>query len=324
MDRISLASASMDGISQANEHNPQEDGAAAGLAISMNESSDENKHNPQEEDGAAALASASMNGSYNPQEDAAAEPALTSMDQSSDVNTHTPQEEDVAADLTSASMVKSSDAIKNADVVAKGIASVLGPVMNDFDSGVEGAFKSQSILASSIDRLTRELDKLLEDVPLPFATQHATRLSGIRRRVLTLNTSLRIIQRRLETIERFLAGYASKAISKDNQQKASFFSTENSYSTSRGLSLLEVPSIKAMPSSRVEDHKNDDGWLSKVRGTNISDQYGNIQSAGSHDSNVQEESVSKSLHIEISNQEPNGLQGIITDKEAGGLNVLRN
>ena len=39
--------------------------------------------------------------------------------------------------------------------MARGIACIMGPVMNNFDAGVEGCLKSQSILASSIDRLTR-------------------------------------------------------------------------------------------------------------------------------------------------------------------------
>ncbi|KAH7295124.1 hypothetical protein KP509_27G033200 [Ceratopteris richardii] len=45
------------------------------------------------------------------------------------------------------------------DVLARGIASVMGPVMNSFDAGVEGALKSQSVLASSIDRLMRVIGR---------------------------------------------------------------------------------------------------------------------------------------------------------------------
>lgn len=43
----------------------------------------------------------------------------------------------------------------SADVMAEGLAAVLGPVVRDFDARVEGALKSQSLLTGSIDRLTR-------------------------------------------------------------------------------------------------------------------------------------------------------------------------
>ncbi|GLJ40173.1 hypothetical protein SUGI_0823950 [Cryptomeria japonica] len=71
--------------------------------------------------------------------------------------------------------------LEGTQIIAKGIASVVGPVIRDFDSRAEGALKSQGVLKSSIDRLTRELDTLLEDAPLPFITQHATKLSGVRK-----------------------------------------------------------------------------------------------------------------------------------------------
>ncbi|KAJ7547708.1 hypothetical protein O6H91_08G100100 [Diphasiastrum complanatum] len=48
------------------------------------------------------------------------------------------------------------------EMIAAGIASILGPVVTEFDAGVEGAIKSQNALESSIDRVIRELDKLLE------------------------------------------------------------------------------------------------------------------------------------------------------------------
>lgn len=43
----------------------------------------------------------------------------------------------------------------SADVMALGLASVLGPVVREFDARVEGALKSQSLLTGSIDRLTK-------------------------------------------------------------------------------------------------------------------------------------------------------------------------
>ncbi|KAG0560061.1 hypothetical protein KC19_10G151500 [Ceratodon purpureus] len=92
----------------------------------------------------------------------------------------------------------------SADVMAQGLASVLGPVVRDFDARVEGALKSQSLLTGSIDRLTKELDKLLEDTPIPMVAQHAAKLSGVRKRVASLMSTLRVIQGRIANMDRML------------------------------------------------------------------------------------------------------------------------
>uniref|UniRef100_A0A7C9DJU8 Biogenesis of lysosome-related organelles complex 1 subunit 7 n=1 Tax=Opuntia streptacantha TaxID=393608 RepID=A0A7C9DJU8_OPUST len=96
-------------------------------------------------------------------------------------------------------------AIGSAEALAKGISSVLAGVIRDFDSRAEDASTSQDKLCSAIDRLTAELDQLLEDAPLPFIMQHAAKLSNIRRRVTAVNTLLRSIQRRLDNIDRVLS-----------------------------------------------------------------------------------------------------------------------
>lgn len=93
----------------------------------------------------------------------------------------------------------------SAEALAKGISTTLAGVIRDFDSRAEDASTSQDKLCSAIDRLTAELDKLLEDAPLPFIIQHAAKLSNIRRRVTALNTLLRSIQRRLDNIDRVLS-----------------------------------------------------------------------------------------------------------------------
>lgn len=50
-----------------------------------------------------------------------------------------------------------------------------------------------------------ELDKLLEEAPLPFIMQHAMKISSIRRRVSSLNLTLKSIQRRIDNIDRILS-----------------------------------------------------------------------------------------------------------------------
>ncbi|XP_030962201.1 uncharacterized protein LOC115983616 [Quercus lobata] len=91
------------------------------------------------------------------------------------------------------------------EAVAKGISSTLGTVISDFDSRAQATLTSQDQLSSSIDRLTRELDQLLEDAPLPFIMQHAAKISGVRKRVSSLNSVLKSIQRRVDNIDRMLS-----------------------------------------------------------------------------------------------------------------------
>lgn len=50
-----------------------------------------------------------------------------------------------------------------------------------------------------------ELDQLLEDAPLPFIMQHATKLSNVRKRVSSLNLLLRSVQHRLDNIDRMMS-----------------------------------------------------------------------------------------------------------------------
>lgn len=58
-----------------------------------------------------------------------------------------------------------------------------------------------------------ELDQLLEDAPLPFIMQHAAKISGVRKRVSSLNSVLKSVQRRLDNIDRTLSAGLSQGIS---------------------------------------------------------------------------------------------------------------
>ncbi|KAI7730361.1 hypothetical protein M8C21_021249, partial [Ambrosia artemisiifolia] len=66
-------------------------------------------------------------------------------------------------------------------------------------------YRSQDQLSSAIDRLTNELDQLLADAPSPFIMQHATKISGVRKRVSSLNSVLKSIQRRVDNIDRLVS-----------------------------------------------------------------------------------------------------------------------
>ncbi|KAI3995068.1 hypothetical protein MKX01_020840 [Papaver californicum] len=94
---------------------------------------------------------------------------------------------------------------KTSDALAKGISSILGTLIKEFDSKAQNTATSQDQLSSAIDRLTGELDQLLEDAPLPFIMQHASKISGVRKRVLSLNSVLKSIQCRIDNIDRLMS-----------------------------------------------------------------------------------------------------------------------
>ncbi|KAL8171612.1 hypothetical protein V2J09_023416 [Rumex salicifolius] len=90
------------------------------------------------------------------------------------------------------------------EALGRGISSMLEGIIKDFDSKAVDTARSQDQLSGALDRLTRELDQLLEDAPVPFIKQHAGRISGVRDRVSSMNTVLRSIQRRIDNIDRIL------------------------------------------------------------------------------------------------------------------------
>nr|GMD57905.1 uncharacterized protein LOC109178227 isoform X3 [Ipomoea batatas] len=85
-----------------------------------------------------------------------------------------------------------------------GLSTLISSVIREFDSRADATSSSQDQLSFALDRLTGELDKLLEDAPLPFIMQHAARISGVRKRVTSLNSVLKSIQRRVDNIDRML------------------------------------------------------------------------------------------------------------------------
>ncbi|GMN50599.1 hypothetical protein TIFTF001_019757 [Ficus carica] len=91
------------------------------------------------------------------------------------------------------------------NVVAKGLSSMVSSLMEDYDSKAEDALRSQLHLSSSLDRLTGELDQLLEDAPAPFIMQYAGKISSVRKRVSSLNSVLKSIHQRLDNMDHMLS-----------------------------------------------------------------------------------------------------------------------
>ncbi|KAI3703132.1 hypothetical protein L6452_28888 [Arctium lappa] len=89
--------------------------------------------------------------------------------------------------------------------LAKGLSYTISTIIRDFDSQAQQTSRSQDQLSSAIDRLTGELDQLLADAPSPFIMQHAAKISGVRKRVLSLNLVLKSIQQRVDNIDRLVS-----------------------------------------------------------------------------------------------------------------------
>ncbi|KAL5977081.1 hypothetical protein ACLOJK_021423 [Asimina triloba] len=126
-------------------------------------------------------------------------PPAASEDDARPIGDHEPSEDSEPSPCPDGAGLESSDAL------AKAISSTLGAVIWDFDRKAENAAKSQDQLSAALDRLTGELDRLLDDAPLPFIAQHVAKISAVRRRISSMNLVLKSIQRRVDNIDRLLS-----------------------------------------------------------------------------------------------------------------------
>ncbi|XP_012567926.1 uncharacterized protein [Cicer arietinum] len=129
----------------------------------------------------------------------------TSPDENDTVFVQTEPSSSRAGDNSSETDNSGDSLTKSSDLLAKGLSSILSTVIRDFDFRAQQTLMSQNHLSSSIDRLTGELDQLLEDAPLPFIMQHAAKISSVRKRVLSLNSLLKSIQGRIDNIDRIMS-----------------------------------------------------------------------------------------------------------------------
>ncbi|KAG5598099.1 hypothetical protein H5410_039331 [Solanum commersonii] len=113
-------------------------------------------------------------------------------------------EHDSASTAVDGDGVKDNNDTSNS-ALAKGLSTIISSIIREFDDSAAATSRSQNQLSSTLDRLTGELDKLLEDAPLPFIMQHAARISGVRKRITSLNSLLKSIQRRLDSIDHTLS-----------------------------------------------------------------------------------------------------------------------
>ncbi|XP_071730300.1 uncharacterized protein [Rutidosis leptorrhynchoides] len=113
--------------------------------------------------------------------------------------------EESIATATDGDNGKTDSSCSTSSSLAKGLSYTISTIIRDFDSQSQQTSKSQDQLSTAIDRLTGELDQLLADAPSPFITQHAAKISGVRKRVSSLNLILKSIQRRVDNIDRLVS-----------------------------------------------------------------------------------------------------------------------
>ncbi|XP_076933042.1 uncharacterized protein LOC143598795 [Bidens hawaiensis] len=109
-----------------------------------------------------------------------------------------------AADVLAEEATSSDDSNRSSQM-AKGLSYTVSSIIRDFETQAQHTSRTQHQLSSAIDRLTNELDQLLADAPSPFIMQHAAKISGVRKRVSSLNSVLKSIQRRVDNIDRLVS-----------------------------------------------------------------------------------------------------------------------
>ncbi|KAF8103119.1 hypothetical protein N665_0188s0073 [Sinapis alba] len=109
------------------------------------------------------------------------------------------------------------------EAMARGLWEMLESIIKEFDSKANDTFNSQDQLSGSLDRLVQELDQLLENAPLPFIVQHASRISSVKQRVSSMNLVLKSIQRRIDNIHHTLS--TNNTLQDRNTEKAAVSET---------------------------------------------------------------------------------------------------
>lgn len=85
--------------------------------------------------------------------------------------------------------------------LSDGLLTVLQPLVDKCDTGIQQAVDSQALLSQQIDRVAAELQAFLSVSQLPSFAPYAHRLSEVRRRAATASGTLQQVQARLSRIE---------------------------------------------------------------------------------------------------------------------------
>ena len=95
----------------------------------------------------------------------------------------------------------SSDRVPAAAALSDGLLTVLTPMVDKVDVGIQQAVDSQAMLSQQIDRVAAELQSFLTTSQLPSFAPYAHRLAEVRRRTAVASSTLQQVQARLSRVE---------------------------------------------------------------------------------------------------------------------------
>ena len=85
--------------------------------------------------------------------------------------------------------------------ISDGLLTLLTPMIDKCDTGIQQALDSQVLLSQQIDRVATEIQGFLSASQLPSFAPHAHRLADVRRRSAVAMQTLQQVQSRLSRIE---------------------------------------------------------------------------------------------------------------------------
>ena len=103
--------------------------------------------------------------------------------------------------LLSGRAMASSDRVPAAAALSDGLLTVLAPMVDKVDGGIQQAVDSQAMLSQQIDRVAAELQSFLTTSQLPSFAPYAHRLAEVRRRTAVASGTLQQVQARLSRVE---------------------------------------------------------------------------------------------------------------------------
>jgi hypothetical protein len=136
--------------------------------------------------------------------------------------------------------------------LAKALESSGKRMVTDMKDAMDSAKLSQEKLEKQIERLTEELDRMLEDVPLPVIAHNSTRLAQFQQRAKTLCYTISVVEGRIQRLHELLTEKE-----KQQQQQAAGSSSPKAEALSMTLgfgSILDyfqtptsVPGVSSQP-----------------------------------------------------------------------------
>ena len=95
----------------------------------------------------------------------------------------------------------STETMPVATALSDGLLTMLTPMVDKVDNGIQQAAESQVALSQQIDRVAAELQAFLGASAIPSFSPYAQRLAEVRRRTAAASSTLQQVQARLSRLE---------------------------------------------------------------------------------------------------------------------------